>query len=101
MEHASSALCVCRTGLESLGRASSALWYAGPGWNAPLYAAAAVATGVGLASAAWDSGWYGAGWNSDPYYGYAGSGWNTGWNGWNGWNGGCGLAPELVVTHLA
>jgi len=58
--------------------------YGGPGWNAPLYAAAGFATGVGVASAAWDSSWYGAGWNSDPYYGYAGSGWNTGWNGWNG-----------------
>ena len=64
--------------------------YAGPGWNRPLYAAAAIATGVGFASTAWDSGWYG-GWNNDPYYSYAGQGWNTGWNGWNtGWNAGLG-----------
>ena len=67
--------------------------YAGPGfnrwgWRRPLYAAAAVATGVGFASAAWDSGWYGdGGWGGGgPYYGYGygGPAWNVGWNG--GWN---------------
>jgi hypothetical protein len=66
--------------------------YAGPGWNRPLYAAAAIATGVGFASAAWDSGWYGGwdgGWGGGgPYYGYGGPAWNVGWN--TGWNGGWG-----------
>jgi hypothetical protein len=78
---------------------------AGWGWRRPLLAAATVAAGVGLASAAWDSGYYGYNqWDSygygygNPYfaggpnYAYDGPGgggfvaWNAGWNpGWGGW----------------
>ncbi len=85
--------------------------YGGPGlgynrwgWRRPLLAAATVAAGVGVASTAWDSNWYGNQWDNygggqdyagspgfagGPYYAYAYAG--QGWNGWNGgWNPGWG-----------
>ena len=86
--------------------------YAGPGWGygrwgwrRPLLAAATVAAGVGVASAAWDSGYgynqwgnYGYGnpyFAGGPNYAYDGPGgggvvaaWNAGWN--SGWNSGWG-----------
>lgn len=81
------------------------------GWRRPFLAAATVAAGVGLASAAWDASYYAdgnyyanTGWNNDyyqqswspvgsPYYAYAGPTWAAGWNpawswrgwGWRGW----------------
>ena len=74
------------------------------GWRRPLLAAATVAAGVGVASTAWDSNWYGNQWDNygggqdyagspgfagGPYYAYAYAG--QGWNGWNGgWNPGWG-----------
>jgi hypothetical protein len=56
--------------------------YGGRGWGwgyrRPFLAAATVATGVGLAATAWNSGWYGggAGYYGNPYYsgGYANAG---------------------------
>jgi hypothetical protein len=79
--------------------------FAGPrwGWRRPLLAAATVAAGVGVASAAWDStgygynqwGTYGYGnpyYAGGPNYAYDGPGgggiaaWNAAWNpGWWGW----------------
>jgi hypothetical protein len=94
--------------------------YAGPAWQRPLYAgagwrwnrwgwrrpfvaAATVAAGVGLATAAWDAGYYAdntynayyadTGWNTgynlqSPYYANAGPTWGVGYNpgwGWRGW----------------